>query len=77
LLSAIVYFFEHGRWGSLIKTAVEGQSLVVEDQLFILAQAGLYLTATANQKLRAILLSCSVWAVLHEHLHRLVELLNL
>jgi hypothetical protein len=46
LLSALVYFFEHGRWGSLIETAIEGQRLTEEDQLFILMQAGLYLTAT-------------------------------
>jgi tetratricopeptide (TPR) repeat protein len=46
LLSALVHFFEHGRWGSAAETAVEGQSLTEEDQLFILMQAGLYLTAT-------------------------------
>ena len=45
LLSVLVHFFEHGRWGSLVETAVEGQSLTAEDQLFILMQAGLYLTA--------------------------------
>jgi hypothetical protein len=37
---------EHGRWGSLVETAIERQRLVAEDQLFILMQAGLYLTAT-------------------------------
>jgi hypothetical protein len=46
LLSVLVHFFEHGRWGSLVETATEGQSLTVEDKLFILMQAGLYLTAT-------------------------------
>jgi len=46
LLSALVHFFEDGRWGSLVETGLEGQGLVAEDQLFILAQAGLYLTAT-------------------------------
>jgi predicted ATPase len=46
LLSALVHFFEHGRWGSLIETAIEGQRLTEEDQLFILMQAGLYLTVT-------------------------------
>jgi serine/threonine protein kinase len=46
LLSALVHFFEHGRWGSLIETTIEGQSLVAEDQLFLLMQAGLYLTVT-------------------------------
>ena len=46
LLSVLVHFFEHGRWGSPIKTGVEGQSLTAEDQLFILMQAALYLAAT-------------------------------
>jgi predicted ATPase len=46
LLSVLVHFFEDGRWGSPVETAVEGQSLVAEDQLFILLQAGRYLTAT-------------------------------
>ena len=46
MLSALGHFFEHGRWGSLIETAIEGQNLVAEDQLFILMQAGLYLTIT-------------------------------
>jgi hypothetical protein len=46
LLSVLIHFFEHGRWGSLIETAVEGQSLTPEDQLFILIESGLYLTAT-------------------------------
>jgi len=46
LLSVLVHFFEHGRWGSRVENGVEGQSLDAEDQLFILTQAGLYLTAT-------------------------------
>ena len=46
LLSVIAHFFEDGRWGSPIETAVEGQSLTADDQLFILMQAGLYLMAT-------------------------------
>ena len=46
LLSVLVHFFEHGRWGSLVETAAEGQSLTAEDQLFILMQAAKYLTAT-------------------------------
>ena len=46
LLSVLVHFFEHGRWGSLVETAAEGQSLTAEDQLFILMQAGLYLAVT-------------------------------
>jgi predicted ATPase len=46
LLSVLVHFFEHGRWGSLVQRGAEGQNLTAEDQLFILTQAGLYLTAT-------------------------------
>jgi hypothetical protein len=46
LLSALVHFFEDGRWGSLVGTAIEGQSLSAEDKLFLLLQAGLYLTVT-------------------------------
>jgi predicted ATPase len=45
LLSVLVHFFENGRWGSPVETAVEEQSLTAEDQLFILMQAGLYLSA--------------------------------
>jgi serine/threonine protein kinase len=48
LLSVLVHFFEDGRWGSLVETAVEEQSLAAEDQLFILMQAAAYLTARAG-----------------------------
>src|SRR6516164_3163363 len=46
LLSVVVHFFEHGRWGTFAQTELEGQNLMAEDQLFILTQAGLYLTTT-------------------------------
>jgi tetratricopeptide (TPR) repeat protein len=46
LLSVLVHFFEHGRWGSPVQTGVEAQSLTPEDQLFILIEAGQYLSAT-------------------------------
>jgi hypothetical protein len=46
LLSALVHFFQEGRWGSFMEVGVEGQSLTAEDQLFVLMQAGLYLMAT-------------------------------
>jgi tetratricopeptide (TPR) repeat protein len=46
LLSTLVHFFEHGRWGSPMETAIEGQRLTAEDQLYILMQAGEYLRAT-------------------------------
>ena len=46
LLTALVHFFEDGRWGSLVEMAVDEHSLTAEDQLFVLMQAGLYLAAT-------------------------------
>jgi predicted ATPase len=46
LLSVLIHFFEHGRWGSLVEMGMEGQDLTVEDQLFIITQARLYLNAT-------------------------------
>ena len=46
LLSVLAHFFEQGRWGSALEMGVEGQSLTAEDRLFILMQAGRYLTAT-------------------------------
>jgi hypothetical protein len=46
------HFFEHGRWDLPVESGVEGQSLNAEDQLFILRQAGLYLTATRGSQYR-------------------------
>jgi predicted ATPase len=46
LLSVLFHFFEDGRWGSLVETAIE--RLAPEDQLFILMQAGLYLATTRS-----------------------------
>jgi predicted ATPase len=46
LLLVLAHFFENGHWGSSIETTVEEQSLTAEDRLFILMQAGQYLTAT-------------------------------
>jgi tetratricopeptide (TPR) repeat protein len=46
LLSVLIHFFEHGRWGFVVETGIGGQSLTAEDQLFILVQAAPYLTAT-------------------------------
>jgi tetratricopeptide (TPR) repeat protein len=48
LLTVLVHFFEDGRWGSLVETAIEGEGLAPEDQLFILMQAGLYLATTRS-----------------------------
>jgi serine/threonine protein kinase len=46
LLSVLVHFFENGRWGSPVQMGAEGRNFTTEDQLFVLMQAGLYLTAT-------------------------------
>ncbi len=46
LLSALAHFFEQGQFRSPLETGTEGQSLTAEDQVFILMQAGQYLTAT-------------------------------
>ncbi|HYY30024.1 MAG TPA: hypothetical protein VE860_18920, partial [Chthoniobacterales bacterium] len=46
LLLILAHFFEQGRWSFPLKMGAEGQSLTAEDQLFILMQAGFYLTAT-------------------------------
>jgi serine/threonine protein kinase len=46
LLTALVHFFENERWNSPVKVGVEAQRLTAEDQLFILMQAGLYLSST-------------------------------
>jgi hypothetical protein len=46
LLSVLVHFFEEGRWGAPAQRGVEGQRLTAEDQLVVLMQAALYLTAT-------------------------------
>jgi NACHT domain len=45
LLSVLIHFFEGGRLGSPVQTGDEDQSLTEQDQLFILMQAALYLTA--------------------------------
>jgi serine/threonine protein kinase/predicted ATPase len=46
LLWVLVHLFEQGSWDLPIVTGVKGQALTSEDQLFILMQAGLYLTST-------------------------------
>jgi tetratricopeptide (TPR) repeat protein len=65
LLSVLVHFFEHGRWGSF----VDRQSLTAEDQLFLLMQAGLYLTATRG-------LAAPEARICHERAEPLCQSLN-
>ncbi|HEY5743667.1 MAG TPA: hypothetical protein VIS99_14125, partial [Terrimicrobiaceae bacterium] len=45
LLSVLIHFFEGGRWGSSVRVGVGEQGLTEEDQLFILIQAALNITA--------------------------------
>ena len=70
LVSVLVHFFEHGRWGSPVETAVEGQTLTVEDQLFILMQAGLFLTATQGYADREALICYERLEILCDPLNR-------
>jgi serine/threonine protein kinase len=46
LLSILIHFFQEGRWDSPVEMGLAEQSLSADDQLFLLTQAGLYLTAT-------------------------------
>ena len=45
LLSVLVHFFQHASWESPLEMGVEKQALTADDQLFILTQSALYLTA--------------------------------
>ena len=69
LLSSLAPFFEQGRWGSPRQTEVEGQSLNGEDQLYILTQAGLYLTSTRS-------LASAEARICYEHAESLCHSLN-
>jgi tRNA A-37 threonylcarbamoyl transferase component Bud32/predicted ATPase len=69
LLSVLTHFFEDGRWGSLVQAGVEGHSLTAEDQLFILMEVGLYLTATRG-------LSAPEARICYERAESLCQLLN-
>ena len=45
LISVLVHFFEQERWDAPVHKGIGGQILTADDQLFILAQSALYLTA--------------------------------
>jgi tetratricopeptide (TPR) repeat protein len=45
LLSVLIHFFKDASWESPLEMGVEEQSLSADDQLFILTEAALYLTA--------------------------------
>jgi predicted ATPase len=69
LLSVLAHFFEQGRWGLIAQAGLEGQSLTPEDQLFLLTQAGLYLTLTRG-------LGAPEARVCYEHAEPLCHSLN-
>ena len=46
LLSALVHFFERGRWEAPVETGIGDHSLAAQDQLFILMQAALHVSVT-------------------------------
>jgi len=69
LVSILAHFFEGGRWGCPVQTAVEGQSLTAEDQIFVLTQAGLHLTATRG-------LGTPEARICYEHAEALCQSLN-
>jgi hypothetical protein len=58
LLSVLVQFFEGGRWGAPLEKGAGAQSLTAEDQLFILMQAGSYLTATRGMAAPEVRICC-------------------
>jgi serine/threonine protein kinase/predicted ATPase len=69
LLSVLVHFFRNRRWRSPLESAVEGQRLTAEDQLFVLMQAGLYLTTTRG-------LGAQEARICYEHAEPLCHLLS-
>ena len=69
LLSALVHFFQHGTWESSLKSGIAGQVLTPEDQLFILMQAALHLSATRGMELPEV-------RMCHERAAPLCELLG-
>jgi hypothetical protein len=69
LLAVLAHFFEPGRWGLPVQTDVTDQSLTEEDQLFVLTQAGMYLTATRGH-------SAPEARLCHERVESLCNLLD-
>ena len=70
LLLVLVHFFEHGRWGTLVETGIEGQSLTAEDQLYVLMQATLYLAATRGPAAPEMRICCELAEPLCHSLNR-------
>lgn len=53
LISVLVHFFEQERWDAPVHKGIGGQILTADDQLFILAQSALYLTAIRGAHFKA------------------------
>ena len=70
LLLVLVHFFKDGRWGSPVESGVGQQSLTAEDQLFILTQATLYLTATRGPASPEMRICCELAEALCRSLNR-------
>ena len=68
LISVLIHFFEEGRWESPVQVGVEGQSLTAEDQLFILIQAAVNITAMRESAPEA--------KICYEHAESLCNTLN-
>lgn len=49
-LRVLAHFFEQGRWGTLLETNVEQQSLSTEDRVYLLLRAAPYLTITKEKR---------------------------
>jgi serine/threonine protein kinase/tetratricopeptide (TPR) repeat protein len=69
LLTVLAHFFEPGRWGTLLETSVEQQSLSTEDRIYLLLQAALYLTVTKETQAPEV-------RVCYEHAEKLCLSLN-
>ena len=46
LLAVLIHFFRGGKWVAALEEGFEGQRLTLEDQLFVLVEAGTHLTIT-------------------------------
>jgi hypothetical protein len=70
LLSVLVHFFEHARWGSPVETGAAEQNLTTEDQLFILTQAAKYLAVTLGPAAPEMRICCELAEPLCHSLNR-------
>jgi tetratricopeptide (TPR) repeat protein len=74
LVAVLSRFFQPGRWGSLAESGFERQNLSSEDQIFVLMQAALLLTATRGVGVHEARICYERAEVLCHRLNRPVEL---